>query len=236
MMAIDDDQLMAFVDGELDDLARARVERALAEDSALQARLDVQRRLRARLAAHYAPVMDEAVPDRLSAVIAGNVVPLSAARPWHTRPVWRNLAALAATLVLGLVVGRTLPQGGEGPLTYRDGAIVARGGLADALDSQLASAQAQDAATRIGISFAANGGGICRTFERSDLAGLACRRGDGWQLVMTGAGSPAAGGAYRQAASGNPLILEAAQDLMTGAPLDAAAERRARDAGWQIVP
>ena len=29
MMAIDDDMLMAFVDGELDDISRARVERAI---------------------------------------------------------------------------------------------------------------------------------------------------------------------------------------------------------------
>ena len=51
MMAIDDALLMAFVDGELDEVSRARVERAVAEDPDLRARLEQQQRLRDRLSA-----------------------------------------------------------------------------------------------------------------------------------------------------------------------------------------
>jgi hypothetical protein len=235
MMEIDDDLLMAFADGELDAVTMKRVERAVAQDPALQSRLDAQRRLRARLEAHYAPAIEEEVPERLRAMLETNVVDLPAARAQPARPIWQSFAAIAATLVIGLALGRALPSVGQGPASFQDGAIVARGNLADALDTQLASAQPANAATRIGITFASNDGRLCRTFDDQDLAGLACRRVDGWQLVMTTAGSRGSGSEFRQAASGNPLVLQAAQDLLSGEPLDAAAERRARDSGWRPV-
>ena len=99
MMAMDDHMLMAFVDGELDEVGRARVERAVAEDPALKARLEQQRRLRERLAAHYRPTMEEEVPERFRAMLGTNVIPLPTAAPRPARPLWHTLTALAATLV-----------------------------------------------------------------------------------------------------------------------------------------
>ena len=228
-MQIDDGLLMALADGELDEVTRARVERAVAEDPALEARLDVQRRLRARLAAHYAPAAQEEVPERLRAMLETNVVSFAPAR--RARPMWQSLAALAATLVIGLALGRTLTT--PGPIGVERGTMVAQGALADALETQLASAQAPDAATRIGVTFNRADGRPCRTFDSAAVSGLACRGGDGWQLMMTAAGSGRARGEFRQAGSASPLVLQAAQEAMAGAPLDAAAERRARDSGWQ---
>ena len=173
---------------------------------------------------------EEAVPERFQAMLETNVVNLSPVR--RARPVWQNFAALAATLVLGLALGRTLMVP-DGQIGIEGGTMVARGPLADALDTQLASAQAPDAATRIGTSFAAADGRLCRTFEGAAAAGLACRSEAGWQLMMTAAGSAGARGAFRQAGSGNALVLQAAQEIMAGEPLDAAAERRARDSGWR---
>lgn len=229
-MAIDDDLLMAFADGELDALARARVERALAEDPDLRARLEAQRRLRERLAAHYGPIAEEEAPERLRAMLAPKIVPLAPVRAAR-RPMWQTFTALAATLVLGLAIGRTLTA--PGPIGVEDGTLVARGALAEALETQLASAQADGAATRIGVSFAGSDGRLCRTFESAAAAGLACRGEAGWQLVMTAAPSGAMRGQYRQAGSGDALVLQAAQEIMAGEPLDAAAERRARDSGWR---
>lgn len=238
MMAIDDAMLMAFADGELDEIGRARVERALAEDPALKERLAVQHRLRARLAARYAPVAEEEVPERLRRMLETNVVALPAAPARRARPIWQSFAALAATLVLGLAVGRTLLAPGApaaGPIAVEGGIMVARGELAEALDTRLASAQAPGAATRIGVSFAAGDGRLCRTFDGAAAAGVACRGEDGWQVMMTaaGAGAGPARGDYRQAGSENLLVQQAAQDMMAGEPFDAAAERRARDSGWR---
>jgi hypothetical protein len=230
---IDDDILMAFVDGELDEIGRARVERAAAADPALQARIDTQRKLRATLAAFYGPTAEEAVPGHLRAMLESNVVALPSAKARAARPLWQSLAALAATLVLGLVVGRTLLGPTAGPVGVENGRMIAQGPLAAALDTQLASAQAPDAATRIGTSFAAGDGRLCRTFDSAALAGLACRGDQGWQLMMTTAGSGGPRGEFRQAGSADPLVAQAAQELMAGEPFDAAAERQARDSGWR---
>jgi anti-sigma factor RsiW len=237
MMAIDDDLLMAFVDGELDDVSRARIERAVAEDPALKARLEQQQRLRATLAAHYGPVAEEEVPERFRAMLETNVVAMPTAQPRIVRPLWQNLTALAATLVLGLAIGRTLlaPAPATGPIAVEGGTMMARGELAQALDTQLASAQAQGAATRIGVTFANNDGRACRTFDSQAAAGIACRNDSGWQVMMTAAGSGRQQTDYRQAGSENLLVQQAAQEMMAGEPYDDAAERRARDSGWQRV-
>ena len=232
MMAVDDDKLMAFLDGELDEIERRRVDSALAEDPALAARLDEQRRLRDRLQAHYAPVADEEVPERFRAMLESNVVPMPVPLP-RARPLWQSLTALAATLVLGIALGRAWPE--SATVASEAGVLVARGALAEALDSQLAAAQGADVATRIGVTFARADGSACRTFDSAALSGIACRGGGDWRLVMTAAGSGRQDSEYRQAGASSPLVIEAAQAMMAGEPLDAAAERRARDSGWRSL-
>src|SRR3546814_19947931 len=80
----------------------------------------------------------------------------------------------------------------------------------------------------IGLSFRDGTGRYCRSFEGDGLAGIGCREGSRWTLERTLRGETRP--AYRQAASGD-LAADAAA-MMAGAPLDAAAERVARDKGW----
>jgi hypothetical protein len=239
---IDDEILIAFADGELAPERRRAIEAALAADPELRARLERQQSLRARISAHYAPVAEEPVPERFAALLSAagadeKVVSLAERRQARARPMWQNLTALAATLVLGLFAGSLLPQGdgggGSGPVAVEDGALVARGTLADALETQLASEQEGGAATRIGVTFAAADGAVCRTFDAAALSGLACRSGEDWRIVTAAGTEGDAGSEYRQASSAGRRVLEAAQDMMAGDPFDAQAERRARDAGWR---
>ena len=230
-MGIDDETLMRYADGELNEVARARVGRALAVDAALAGRLDEYRELGAKITAHYTPVAAEDVPERLSALLAGNVVAVASGGKPASRSRW--IPAIAASLAAGLVAGQLLPDAASGPLSFENGAMIARGDVARALDMQLASAQPADAAVRIGVSFPGAAGRACRTFETVGMAGVACRARDQWRVLITAA--PASGrsaGSYAQAGSADAVIMQAAQDMMTGEPLDAAAERRARDAGW----
>lgn len=231
-MRIDDESLMAFLDGELDAVRRARVAQALETDPELRARLEAQRRLRERLAAHYGPVADEPVPERLRALLETNVVELP--RSARRAPAWPWAAALAASLVLGLAIGRSLPE--SGPIGTEGGFTVARGELAEALDRQLASAQPADSETRIGVTFPRGDGALCRSFERAELAGLACREEGDWRIAMTVTTTGPQRSEYRQAGSGGALVMQAAQEMMAGEPLDADAERRARDSGWRASP
>lgn len=248
MMRIGDEILIAYADGELTGLRRAQVEQALAEDPGLRARLALHQHVRGRVQSHYAPVEAEPVPERLTAMLSdaapgkeeqedARIVDLAAARERRqARPMWQSFAALAATFVLALGLGQVLPfadLAGEGEtIAVADGVLIARGGLAAALDERLAADRADPGETRIGLSFAAADGRFCRTFDGAAMSGLACRGDTGWQLVATAPGSGASG-EYRQASSGSALILAAAQEMMAGEPLDAAGERRARDSGWR---
>jgi len=239
MNRIGEETLMAYVDGELGGLRREEVERVLAVDPELRSRVESELRLRARIAGHYAPVADEPVPERLTALLAGpNVVDLHSARARRARPLWQTLTALAATLILGLSVGTMLPRddGGGGPVAFADGLMVAQGELADALETRLAADRPADG-TRIGVSFAASDGRLCRTFDGPALSGLACRGDSGWQIAAAAAPGAGQAGQYRQASTaGHPLVLAAAQEMMAGEPLDAEGERRARERGWRNPP
>ena len=232
MARIDEELLMAHVDGELDPLAAGRVAEALARDSDLRAEAEAQRRLRDRLSRHYDPVLDEEVPQRLRGTLDTNVVALrSPGTARRSSFGWRVGGAMAASFLVGLIAAQTIPErAGQAGVT--GDRLVAAGPLAEALDTQLASEQSDSAPTRIGVSFAANDGRLCRTFENRVMAGLACRDGDGWHVLTHAAARPAAGGEYRQAASGADFVMRLSQELMKGEPFDARAERRARDTRW----
>ena len=234
-MTIDDEMLMAYADGELGSEARQAVDQALAADALLRERLETQRRLRASLTGHYGPVASEPVPDRLLAMLGAEPAPsdvpsLAAARARRQAPrtqSWFNWGAIAASLAVGVLGGQMLRE--QGPVGSQDGMLVAQGRLAADLDSRLASAQAGD--TRIGLTFADREGRVCRTFDASELSGLACRTGGSWNLVTTAA--PAGQSTqYRQA--GSAAVMETAQRIMAGEPMDAADEKAAMEAGWQL--
>lgn len=231
MTDIDEAMLIAWVDGELDEVTRRRVERAAAEDPALAGRLDMHRRLRDRLSGHYAPVEAEPVPPVLRAMLEESAKTVPFVSP--AAPRWRNWGiggAIAASLVLGLGIGH-VSSGPAGPIAVKNGAMVARGELASALDTQLASAQ-EDAPVRIGLSFRRKDGGWCRSFDGEAVAGVACREGAQWQVqqLVPGAGQ---GTAYRQASSGDARIMTTVEALMEGNPADAAQEKAAQERGWR---
>jgi hypothetical protein len=221
-----EERLIAYVDGELTLRERAAFEAEMAADSALAAQVAQHRRLAARVSEAYAPVLEEPVPPQLVALAsAAN----DAGRRPLALPQW---AAMAACLVVGVLGGRAFwPD--NAPLAVRGGELVARGGLAKALTTQLAS---EPGAVKIGLSFRTRDGRYCRTFESAadHLAGLACRRDGGWVAQTATAWAPQAATDYRTAASATPpAVLSTVDALISGEALDAAAERAARDGGWQ---
>lgn len=224
-MTPDDEMLMAYADGELDALTAKRVERAIAEDPELAAKVAAHRRLRSDLAAAF-PLAGGR--DPLEAVIRSAPAPIARRRPPIWRQPWLQAAAMAACLVIGVSVGSNWRAG---PIaTDRSGALVASGTLARALDNQLASEAGE---TRIVVSFRNTQGSYCRVFAGAATDGIACRTAGQWRLVRTGAGSATARGDYRQAGSADMAMLEAAQGMMTGDRLDAEQEARARQEGWE---
>ena len=113
-----DEELSAFIDGELDETRRLELEAALALDKDLAAKVDGMRLQDQYLRQLAEPMLAEPVPERLSSVVRPPpTMPKYSERPQVRRfgisLLWRA-GALAATLVLGIGVGwyaeRTLTE------------------------------------------------------------------------------------------------------------------------------
>ncbi len=258
-MKISDEMLMAYADGELDATAREAVESAMREDPQIVERVGRHRALRRRIQEAYSAVLLEDVPDRLLRAAQGaaaterKVVNLQDARAprghsaRRTRPLprqwqWRAAGAMAASVIVGVGVGffiwgRTAPPFARGA----DGALVARGQLAQALSNQLAAEQSQASSVQIGLSFLAKSGDYCRTFALSgeqSPSGLACRHGEEWQVraVTQGPDEVAGASEYRTAGSTMPAMIRALVEAqVAGEPLDQAGEREARQRDWKTM-
>jgi hypothetical protein len=246
---LSDDRLFAYVDNELDAGARAEFEAAIAADPSLAKRVEDECALRALLGATYDPVLSEALPKRLlSAAQApagkAKVLDLAAARESRRQRetpsswTWQHWGGMAACLVIGIFAGRSAWLAGAEDIAARDGHLVARGPLAQALSTQLASAQASDAPVKIGLSYLSRGDEYCRSFSvsRDATGGLACRRGGDWELrvVTQDVARPGDGGSLRMAASPVPAaVLRTIDEQISGSPLDAEAERAVMQQGWR---
>jgi hypothetical protein len=252
-MRFDDETLMAYADGQLPPGEAKRVEAAMADDAALAARVARFRNVRRALKLAYDSVTREPVPEHLRALLgdvasseppaskpvldfstARATLPVKAQAPRFGPPAW---AAMAASLIVGVLAGRLLLNQGDQLFDTRDGQIYAGARLAQVLDTRLASDVANvDAGTRIGISFRTQSGEYCRTFVRIEqehgVSGLACRDAGGWSVRVTSS-EPAAGGAYRQAGSAAPAVLAMVDQLIAGDTLDENEERAARDQRWR---
>lgn len=246
-MSITDHEIQAYVDGELAPEGAARVEAAVAADVMVAARVEREKRLRAKLRGAFDPVLSEPVPDRLRLLLAGdeepsnagggapsgNVVELRARRPGIPAR-WRTPVVAIAASVAALAVSMWLRPGA--PVQMQDGQLVARGEFARDLDTALASAPAAASATSVGLTFRDGDGRICRSFSHRDIAsaGLACRSGDRWVLPVLSRIEAGTAGEVRQASSAIPAEVQAAVDArLQGEVFDAAQERAARDAGWR---
>jgi hypothetical protein len=242
-----EDQVHAYVDGELDAASVAKLEADGRNDAALAARIAQQRSLRALLQGQFDAVLAEPVPQRLQDVLTGGqtskVTPIgfaSPARSSATRAKWsaREWSAIAATLVFGALLGAlTLREFGTSlPIASASGQLVASGYLDAALTGQLSGTAGEANAARIGLSFRAASGEICRTFAlQAGSSGLACRRGGHWtvQMLEPGGASATASDGFRQASSAlSPALLGAMAALGASDPLTPEEEAQRRTAGW----
>jgi len=225
-MTIDPETLAAYADGELDPLSTKRVERAIADDPALAAEVERHRALTARLRGSFSKLDAQPMPAGVEALFArDNVVALPTRKPAPKPQRWWG--AIAASLVAGLLLGQLVPRS-DSDLGFEGGTAVAQGNLARALDTQLASTQGAQAPVKIGITFRDRAGALCRTFETGTTGGIACAGKTGpWRVQALQGGAQATTTAYAQAGSPMAAVLEQAQAMAAGDPLDAAGEAAA---------
>lgn len=256
-MTVSDEEVFAYVDGELPPETMARITAAMTKDPALAARIQAQRDLRRLLSGAHAGVLREPVPPGLKATVTAGSKPAEViafpqpkpkeklkdkakaqkpATPIAGRPTFRKppaWAAMAACLVAGLAIGRLAlpsPPTADGRAAELPMAV---GPLARALEDG-AAAQGQGP-VRIGVTFKSQSGRWCRTFQGQDQAGVACRADGAWRVLASSpATAPAAGGEYRQAGSETPAaVMSVVDGMILGAPLDAAGEAQALKSNWR---
>jgi len=241
-----DAEIHAYVDGALGAEASARLEADSRGDVALAARIARQRELRTLLRAEFDPVLEEPIPQQLRDALAGRafgagITPIGAARKESVRerPAWspREWGAIAATLVLGVLVGQLgFQRSSSPPIETAGGRFVAAGYLDTALSKQLSGEAPEGAAARIGLSFRAASGEYCRTFGlQTGAGGVACRRDGRWsvELLDGAAAKPGAPGGFRQASSAlSPAMLGAVAALGAGDPLTTEEEKQRLQSNW----
>ncbi|MCU0902542.1 MAG: zf-HC2 domain-containing protein [Tabrizicola sp.] len=214
-MAITDELLMAYADGELDAAEMAEVERAMAEDESLAERVAIFADTRRAVKDAYpapAPVsadlaarvraMTEAAEARPATAA---VIDLAARR--KPAPVWSLAMAASLALAVGLAGGwyvGTGASGGEGlrltalsdPAISGALATVAAGERLELADGNAFAAIA---------TFRTADGEVCREFEYDQAAGstyvaVACDQSGTWDLRFAVASAPDDGG-YAPASS-----------------------------------
>lgn len=238
-----DDEVHAYVDGQLDAARSAQLEADIAADAVLAARVARQRRLRSALQNRFDAVLAEPVPERLQRAMAGTLgnaaaTPIGAGRSTRPKAPAMWWGALAASLLIGVLLGWGLPRDTGLPFSSSSAGLLAHGDLADALSRQLASDGTSASGVSVPLSFRGTDGRYCRGFSlRSGIDGLACRGEAGWQVEVIGQGPAAASGGgdmYRPAASSlSRSVLDAISARQAGDMLGAGEEAELRANGWR---
>lgn len=235
-----DEKFFAWLDGEISPAESAEMEARVAADPELAALARQHRVFGARLADAFAPVAAEPVPDRITSALTprSNVVDFSRAREARQDVAprarfWAQAAAMAATLVMGVMIGTLMsPDSETGPVAPEAGRLVAAASLENVLYGQLASAPPKSG-PRVGMTFRSAEGSVCRTFVDGPASGLACHEGGDWRirgLVQSAEGQQ---GDYRMAAGTDPNLAAIVDSTIAGEPFDAEQEKQAMKRGWR---
>lgn len=259
-MTLDDDTLIAYLDGQLPETDYAPLEQALKNDAALRTRLQALAESSELARRAFDPVLLEPVPPQLIAAIWRAPDPRAKAEtPGRSRPpgllAWLGLTsgprawpALASVVVLGLgmVIGWQLLTPASGShWTLREGAPVSDEALALALEVSPSGRVLRTAggAVEIVASFEQVGGGHCREFNRNspdgslDELGIACRNAQGdWQIeLLVAEDRPSQSGqkGYQTASNQQHEQADAfLRDRVQGLPLSEAQEQSLIERGW----
>lgn len=247
---VDDELLMAFVDGELTSEEQSQIEQAMNEDPQLAARVEVLAKTRRLAQQAFSDVLDEPVPDKLLEMLPpaaddNKVVDLASHRGRISAYMLTGIAASLA-LVVGLLVGSQFPEEhiDMHALALADAGYINSGNpLHTALEEMPSHSRYT---TEFGdvivplLTFKANDGRYCREFEinaeRAVSIGVACRLNDVWQLevLLAGDARPSGVNDYQPASGYSEAALNTVLDsLWQGDAYDLNEEKRLTRQQWQ---
>lgn len=239
MTRISDEEIVTYVDGQMDAAGRAAFAARLEVDPGLAQRVAAHDWIARQIVAAYGAPPATEVDDALIAQLGlheENVVTIASRRSarlagfmqWAT-----GIAAIAASIAVGFFVGRTTPPTETALFSQLDGRIVASGNLDDALSSKLSGE-----AGPIGIKLTfRTAEGVCRSFRLSSGAsGIGCRQGGRWTVpILVDTRPDQAVGADYRLAGGDiaPEVMAEVDQRIEGLPYAPGQERELRDRGWR---
>lgn len=245
-MTITDEQLSAFIDGELSPGVMKEIAAAIDADANLRRRADALAANDAILKRAYSAIDEAPMPAAVTALLkepapADNVIALK--RP---APLARWSMPLAASVALGAGVALGLMLAEPGRMAPGGGVMIA-GAIspADALHAALEQTPSGDAVAIGGGRTAAmvltfkSDGAYCRELTIEDAAtrsrAIACREDGRWSVKLAAA-EQGAGSGYATAASGVSAAFDAGADALgAGKPLDRAVENALLQTKWNTV-
>jgi hypothetical protein len=257
-----DEILMYYADGLLEPSERQSIEKLLAEDPELRARLQVFLLTGRSLGAQLLEDEDASTP----AMLPVSCPPAMSSRPFHAKPRFNRApgfrTAMAASVALavltallaGLGLGWALRGDGAGTaivladfIGVEDNRVIAKGALQRALDSLPAGgritvglSQGKEIRLQIKMTFRNAAGNYCREYEivrdtPERYAGVACHAGGRWSVALQALTAPSSPAANRTApaGSGSPAMDAAVGALIEGDPLTREDEAAIMRKGWQ---
>ena len=243
---LDDETLMAFADGELDEVTAARVARAIADDPELAKEVEMFRAARARAAEALQPLAREPVPAGLSLSVAAmierdrearaaanspsRVVPLRREVRHRPAPAWLMPMAAAIVLLVGGSGGYFLGSQLTAPVPA-EFASIDDPAIIQAL-SEIPSGKAMDVpgtgrTIEPVLSFQLEDGTLCREYklkgpDAKGVISIACLEQNNWKThLLMAATRPEEG--YVPAGSAETIDAYLAS-IHAGSPLDGPAE------------
>lgn len=226
MTRVSDEDLGAFLDGELAPEERDAVQRLAATDPVIRSRLDHMRAANEALRAAF-PSPQTRLDDPLARRIRdASKAPDRAGG----KPVWSRERRIA--LAAGLT-GLTIGIGASAFRSESDPSAL--GGTVRAALESSPSGETRNG-VRVLFSFNTDGATPCRQFVAATATlageGVACRKGSAWSLAAWVETGPETTGTFRAAAGEDPL--EAVVDrLDRSGPLSEADERRLLERRWR---
>ncbi|MEQ1785214.1 MAG: hypothetical protein ABMA14_28045 [Hyphomonadaceae bacterium] len=242
-----DEQLSAFLDGELSPADTEALARDMESDPQLAARAEAFGAANTAFVASAAQI--DAVPLSSSLKAAMESPPTAKAiafRPRSLRAFLVEHRAIAASLLCAVsvwgVASSMAPQPASDPFAPGpDGVILASAPLYQVLETGRtgeARSVSGGATATPQLTFASADGQFCRqvalTSSSSSSAAILCRDADGWRPQVVAFGLPKSSPDYQTASADRSPALEAFLDArMSGAPMTAEEEGRLLNSKWE---
>jgi len=260
-MKFTEEQLSAYLDGELPDKLMVAIKKAIIEDPKIAKRLSVLDMANQSVKAAYGDIADEPIPTEILALLdenaaatkthaSDNVVPFKARLAAVSVSKWAMPIAATLAMMMGVSVGRSTllaPDGGGVLYAQLTGTITTSSPLYEVLESEPSAVEVRfdngadngaSIAIKPTLTFQTADGQYCREFqaqsEVSALRGVACRDETAWTILTLNQAEKYGGDGYKTASGASGAIVDQVIDaIISGDPLSSEDENTLIARGWK---